>query len=123
MKIKIVAPIFGFDDIGEVMFEEIDDFFSKIENGDVAFTLINPAKLREYSFEIPSFYKELLKLESIEDVVVYNIVIISSEIEKSKINFAAPIIINKKEKILVQIALDETKYKEFGIAESISEYL
>jgi flagellar assembly factor FliW len=123
MKIKIVAPIFGFENIDEVTFEEIDDFFSKIESGDVAFTLIDPSKLREYSFEIAPFYKELLKIESSEDVEVYNIVIISSEIKNSKINFAAPIIINKKEKLLVQIALDETKYKEFGLAESISEYL
>ncbi len=123
MKIKIVAPIFGFENIDEVVFEEIDDFFSKLESGDVAFTLIDPAKLREYSFDIPPFYKELLKLESENDAIVYNIVIISSEIEKSKINFAAPIIINKKEKLLAQIALDETKYREFGLAESISDYL
>ncbi len=123
MKIKIVAPIFGFENIDEVVFEEIDDFFSKLESGDVAFTLIDPAKLREYSFDIPPFYKELLKLESANDATVYNIVIISSEIEKSKINFAAPIIINKKEKLLAQIALDETKYREFGLAESISDYL
>jgi len=123
MKVKIVAPIFGFENIDEVQFENIDDFFSKIESGDVTFTLIDPAKLREYSFNIPIFYKELLKLESDDDVSVYNIVIISSEIEKSKINFLAPIIINKKENLLAQIALDETQYKEFGLAESISDYL
>ena len=123
MKIKIVAPIFGFEQINEVVFEEIDDFFSKVESGNFSFTLIDPSKLREYSFDIPPFYKELLKIESAEDTAVYNIVIISSEIEKSKINFAAPIIINTKENLLAQIALDETKYKEFGLAESISDYL
>jgi len=123
MKVKIVAPIFGFEKINEADFEEIDEFFSKIESGDVSFTLIDPVKLREYSFDIPPFYKELLKLESIEDASVYNTVIISSEIEKSRINFAAPIIINKKENLLVQVALDESKYKDFGLAEPISDYL
>lgn len=123
MKIKIVGSIFGFENISEVQFEKIDDFFSKVESGDVAFTLIDPAKLRDYSFDIPVFYKELLKLETVEDAAVYNIVIISSEIEKSKINFAAPIVINKKENLLVQIALDETKYKDFGLAEPILDYL
>jgi len=123
MKIKIVAPIFGFENIGEVQFEAIDDFFAKVESSEVTFTMIDPAKLRAYSFDIPPFYKEILKLESEEDIAVYNIVIISSEIKKSKINFAAPIIINKKEKLLAQVALDETKYKEFGLAESISDYL
>jgi flagellar assembly factor FliW len=123
MKIKIVAPIFGFENIDEVIFEKIDDFFSKIESGDLTFTLIEPTKLREYSFEIPLFYKELLKLTSDKDASVYNIVIISSEIERSKINFAAPIIINKKEKLLAQVALDESKYSSFGLAEPISDYL
>ncbi len=120
MKIKIVSPIFGFENISEVSFEEIDDFFAKIESGDFSFTLINPAKLREYSFEIPKYYKELLKLESDKDVAVYNTVIIHSQMKKSTINFVAPIIINTKENLLAQITLDDTK---FGLNESIANYL
>ena len=123
MKIKIVAPIFGFENIDEVLFENIDDFFAKIESENISFTLIDPSKLREYSFDIPYFYKELLKIGTMEDVKVYNIVIISSDIKKSTINFAAPIVINKREKLLAQIALDESTHKEFGVAQSIEEYL
>ncbi len=123
MKIKIVAPIFGFENIDEVFFEKIDDFFAKVESENISFTLVDPSRLREYSFDIPSFYKELLKIETIKDVKVYNIVIISSDIKKSTINFAAPIVINKKENLLAQIALDESTHKEFGVAESIAEYL
>lgn len=123
MKIKIVAPIFGFENIDEVLFENIDDFFAKIESENISFTLIDPLKLREYSFDIPYFYKELLKIRTMKDVKVYNIVIISSDIKKSTINFAAPIVINEKEKLLAQIALDESTHKEFGVAESIVEYL
>jgi flagellar assembly factor FliW len=117
---KIVSPIFGFEDITEVKFEEIDEFFVKIEEGDFSFTLINPLKLREYDFKIPEYYKELLKIDSDEDIAVYNIVIVSSQIEKSTINFAAPIIINTKENLLAQITLDETK---FSLNESIANYL
>ncbi len=123
MKIKIVAPIFGFENIDEVIFEEVDEFFVKIGSGDVVFTMIDPSKIREYSFDIPIYYKELLKIDKNTDIKVYNIVIISSDIQKSTINFAAPILINKKEKILAQIALDGVKYKEFGLNEPISEYL
>ncbi len=123
MKIKIVAPIFGFEKIDEVLFENIDDFFAKIESENISFTLIDPSKLREYSFEIPDFYKEILKIRTMEDIKVYNIVIISSDIKKSTINFAAPIVINKKENLLAQIALDESSHKEFGVAESIVDYL
>jgi flagellar assembly factor FliW len=120
MNIKIVSPIFGFEDITEVQFEEIDEFFVKIESGDFSFTLIDPTKLREYDFEIPTYYKELLKITSNEHVAVYNIVIVSSQIEKSTINFAAPIIINTKENLLAQITLDESK---FSLSESIASYL
>lgn len=123
MKIKIVAPIFGFEKIDEVTLEEIDDFFVKLESENISFTLIDPSKLREYSFEVPDFYKELLKIETLDDVKVYNTVIISSDIKKSTINFAAPIVINKTEKLLAQIALDESKYSEYGLAEKVSQYL
>ncbi len=123
MKIKIVAPIFGFENIDEVVFEEVDEFFVKISSGDVSFTMIDPSKLRMYSFDIPLYYKELLKIDKDKDIKVYNIIIISSDIQKSTVNFAAPIIVNKKEKLLVQIALDGVKYKEFGLNEPISEYL
>ncbi len=123
MKIKIAAPIFGFDNIKDVEFEEIDELFSKVENGELAFTLIDPSAVREYSFEIPSYYKELLEIDDESDIKVYNIVLISSDIKKSRINFAAPIIINKKKNILVQVALDESKHPEFGLAEAITDYL
>ncbi len=123
MKIKVVAPIFGFENIGEVELFEIDDFFTKIEHGDISFTLIDPSKLRTYSFEIPLYYKELLKIDARDDIKVYNLITVFSDIEKSTVNFAAPIIVNEKEGLLVQVALDEVKYKEFGLSESISEYL
>ncbi len=123
MKIKVVAPIFGFENIGEVELFEIDDFFTKIEHGDISFTLIDPSKLRTYSFEIPLYYKELLKIDLRADIKVYNLITVFSDIEKSTVNFAAPIIVNEKEGLLVQVALDEVKYKEFGLNESILEYL
>ncbi|MCH9741290.1 MAG: flagellar assembly protein FliW [Epsilonproteobacteria bacterium] len=123
MKIKLVAPIFGFEKIDEVTFEVIDEFFAKVESDEISFTLIDPAKVREYSFDIPLYYKDLLKLNSAQEASVYNVVVVNSDITKSTINFAAPIIVNKKEQLLAQIALDEIKYQAFGLAEPISDYL
>jgi flagellar assembly factor FliW len=123
MKIKIVAPIFGFENIGEVNFEQIDDFFVRIWSDDISLTLIDPSKIREYSFDIPLHYKELLNIDDTISVSVYNTVIINSDIEKSTINFLAPILINTKENILVQVALDESKYSEYGLSEFIGKYI
>ncbi len=123
MNIKVVAPIFGFEDIKEIEFSKIDDFFVKIESGEISFTLIDPIKLREYQFEIPSYYKDILKIDDNTTVDIYNIVTISSDIKSSSINFAAPIVINRDRALLAQIVLDEIKYREFGLNELISDYL
>lgn len=124
MTLKVMAPIFGFETIKEVTFEEVDEFFVKIECDEISFTMIDPSKIRNYSFDIPMYYKELLKLnDAADDAKVYNIMVLRSDLTKSTINFAAPIIINTKEKLLVQVALDEQKYADFGLAESIGTYL
>jgi flagellar assembly factor FliW len=120
MNFQIVSPIFGFDSLQEVTFLEIDAFFSKIVNAGVSFTLINPLKLRPYEIEIPLFYKNLLKVESGDDVRAYCTVIVDSDITQSTVNFAAPIILNHSKHRLVQVALDDAKY---AVAEPISSYL
>ncbi len=123
MNFKVVSPILGFESISEISFSTIDDFFSKLEKEGIAFTLIDPSRLRTYSFEIPLFYKNLLKIEEGDDVKVYNTMIVHTPIEKSLINFAAPLILNHSKMLLAQVALDSATYPEFGIAETISTYL
>jgi len=120
MNFKIVSPILGFDSIDEVTYSKVDDFFSTLEKEGISFTLIDPSRLREYVFEIPLFYKNLLKIEEGDDLKVYTLVIVHSDIEKSTINFAAPLLLNHTKGLLAQVALDDAN---FGMAESISEYL
>jgi len=120
MNFRVVSPILGFDTIKEVTFSEVDDFFSRLEKEGLSFTLVNPHRLREYSFEIPSFYNNVLQIEEGDDVRVYCTMIVNSVIENSMINFSAPMILNHSKKLLAQVALDDAR---FGMAESISEYL
>jgi len=117
---QVVSPILGFDSIKEVTFFTIDDFFSTLQSEGVAFTLINPTLLRSYDVEIPLFHKNLLKIEEGDDIRVYCTVIVHSDITKSIINFAAPMILNHSKNLLVQVALDNA---DFGMAESISTYI
>ncbi|OQX73090.1 MAG: hypothetical protein B6D59_06595 [Campylobacteraceae bacterium 4484_4] len=123
MKLKIVSPILGFESVKEVHFSPIDDFFSRIENEPISFTLIRPERLRQYAFEIPLFYKDLLQAQSDEDLEVYTIITVYKPIEKSTVNFAAPVLINPKKGLLAQVMLDDTKYPEYGIREPIENYL
>jgi len=123
MNLKIVSPILGFDGLKEVTKSEIDDFFSTLEHEGISFTLISPTKVRSYDIEIPASYESLLEVEEGDKLEVYNIVIVQDPIEKSFVNFAAPIIINTNKNLLVQVALDSAKYPQFGVSESISDYL
>ncbi len=122
MKIKAVSPIFGFEKIKEYSIDKIDDFFSILSADDISFTLINPKKLREYDFEIPSFYKELLNYPD-DKITPYCIVVLQNPLEESAINFLAPILINEEKKVLVQVALDENRYSDYLIADKIKRYL
>jgi flagellar assembly factor FliW len=123
MQLKVVSSILGFEFIKKVEFSVIDEFFSKVEYGDISFTLIDPTRLREYDIEIPLFYKNLLNIEDSDEIEIYNIVIIQNPIQNSTINFIAPLIINKTKKLLVQVALDTIIHKDFEITHPISDYL
>jgi len=119
------AEILGFSDTLKIEIIQIDDLFSKLvdtENENVNFTLVNPYLLREYSFDIPSDIKVLLEINPLSKLSVYNILVIQKPLEKSTINFLAPIILNHNNNKLAQIILEPYKYPDFGMAESINSF-
>jgi flagellar assembly factor FliW len=125
MIFDVKAPIPGFDQIKQVELEKIDDFFMQLKScdDDTSFMLVNPFLLREYDFEIPEYFKNLLELEENSNTLVLNIMIVSNPIEDSVINFIAPLIFNVDKKVVAQVLLDSNKHKEYGIMENISNYL
>ncbi len=125
MIFEVKTPIPGFDQIKTVELEKVDDFFMRLKSceDDTVFMLINPFLLREYNFEIPEYFKNLLELEKQENTLVLNIMIISTPIETSVVNFIAPLVFNTEKKYVSQVLLDSNKYKEYGIMEKISNYL
>lgn len=125
MTFSIKAPIPGFSQIKEVKLEKIDDFFTQLKslNDDTFFTLINPFLLRDYDFEVPEYFKNLLELEDTSNTLVFNIMIVSTPIETSVINFMAPFIFNTDKNLGAQVLLDPNKYTNYGVLENISDYL
>ena len=123
---KVKSPLLGFEDIKEMELSKIDDIFMKLEDSKksgLSFTLVDPFALREYSFDIPLEFQKLLDIKKDSKLLVYNIMIIQDPIEKSSINFLAPIIFNQDNKTMGQIILDNTKYQDYHIVEPISNYL
>ena len=125
MTFKVKTPIPGFDQVKKVELEKVDDFFMRLKScdDDTIFMLINPFLLREYNFEVPKYFKNLLELDEQSTTLVLNIMIVSTPIETSVVNFIAPLVFNTDKGYVAQVLLDTNKYKEYGIMENISEYL
>ena len=123
MQLQVASPILGFEEITDFTLEKIDDYFYTLTHGEIVFTLIDPVKLRDYTFDLPPFYAQKLGAKDAAELLVLCIVIIQNPIEISTINFRAPVVINKETEKLVQVPLDEQYYPDFSLAEEIKRYL
>ena len=123
MELNVSSPILGFENITQYTLKQIDDFFYTLENGNISFTLIDPAKVRDYTFDLPAVYAQKLEADRETQLKTLAIVVLQNPIEESVINFLAPVVINEEKKLLAQVALDEQKYPDFGLAEKIGRYL
>ncbi|WP_457749151.1 flagellar assembly protein FliW [Sulfurimonas sp.] len=125
MGYTVKGEILGFANTKQVEINEIDELFSTMsdtQNKGISFTLVNPYLLREYSFDIPSDTKNLLEINTDSKISVYNILLIQKPLEKSTINFLAPIIINHDNNTLAQIVLEPKQNPNYGMAESIESF-
>ena len=125
MSYEVKGQILGFDNTMNVNINEVDELFSTMidaDNENISFTLVNPYMLREYSFDLPTDLKILLDIKEDSKVNVYNIVIIQKPLEKSTINFLAPIIVNEDSKKVGQAVLNHKTHPTFGIRETIESF-
>ena len=123
MQFELKVPLLGFDSITSMELKKIDDTFMKLEavNTDTAFTLINPFILREYAFDIPDGIKTLLEIKEESNILIYNILIVTTPIENSTINFAAPLVFNTDNNKMAQVIISDDP--NLSIAEPLSNYL
>jgi len=125
MSYEVKSHILGFEKTTEVEIKEIDPLFytmTDVNNEHISFTLVNPYLLREYSFDVPADVRVLLDINENSNVSVYNILVIQKPLEKSTINFLAPIVVNHDNNKLAQIVLDPKKNPDFGMAETIESF-
>lgn len=126
MQLEVKLPILGFESFKNAKLEKIDDFFYRLEfeNG-IMFTLIDTKKIRDYYFKLPKSYQEVVGDIDIRsnDILVLALVTLKKPIEDSTINFLAPFIVNKKDRTIFQVVLDEGKYPEYHLKEPIKKFL
>ena len=125
MIFSVKSPILGFEHIKTMELIELDQFFVKLVSKDdeTSFTMINPFALRSYEFDIPSYYEELMDIKESSQLRIYNIIVVALPLEKSTVNFVAPIVCNMDNMTLSQVVLDVTKYPQYGQAEMIENFI
>lgn len=124
MLFDLKMPLLGFETIEKMELEKIDDIFMRLkapEADEPSFTLINPFVLREYSFDIPPSIQQLMDIKEHSNLLIYNIIVIQNPIEKSVVNFIAPIVFNTDNHTMAQVIISDGS--TFGIAEQISTFL
>jgi len=125
MAYEVKGEILGFANTKQIEIKEIDTLFSTMidtEHEGISFTLVNPYMIRKYPFNIPEETKKLLNINDNSEISVYNILLIQKPLEKSTINFLAPIIINHDNNTLTQIVLEPKQNPDYGMAESIESF-
>lgn len=82
-----------------------------VENQKLAFITVEPGNLiTNYEFEISDKKEKELKIDSIEEILILNIITVKDKLENITANLAAPLVINLKEKVGSQIILDNQEF-------------
>lgn len=125
MIFEVKSPILGFEHIKSYELKELDQFFAKLSSKDdnTSFTMINPYALRNYEFDIPTYYQELMDINDKSELRIYNIIVVGTPLETSTVNFVAPIVCNMSNMTLSQIVLDAYSYPYYLPAQKISDFL
>lgn len=127
MLFELRLPLLGFESVKQMKLTKIDDIFMQLENvsadGKPSFTLINPFVLKPYEIEIPESVQSLLEIDENSNILIYNIVVIHKPLEKSTVNFVAPLIFNTDNLAMAQTILDGKAAQEHGMAERISDFM
>ena len=90
---------------------EVFSILHSIEDESIGFVIASPFGVAtDYEFKLEDDVMNRLRISKNEDLLVFNIVTLNSNVEKITMNLRAPIIINIKEKLGEQIILNNEKY-------------
>ncbi|GAB1157985.1 flagellar assembly protein FliW [Paenibacillus illinoisensis] len=103
----------GFDEETEFALIPWEDtpfiYLQSTKQPELSFLLVSPFVFApDYSFELPEADRD--ELEISEDVAIYSIVTIQTEVSKSTMNLLAPVVLNPSKRIGKQVVLHQSSY-------------
>ncbi|MDD3437026.1 MAG: flagellar assembly protein FliW [Candidatus Gastranaerophilales bacterium] len=115
---EMIIPILGYEDEQKFMLLEHKQqsnfrWLQSLKTPDLAFVVTMPGCFGiEYIFELPDEPQEYLGIQTAEDILTLNIVVIPHENPReSTINLAAPLVFNLHTRKGGQIILTDPKFK------------
>ncbi|MEI2283221.1 flagellar assembly protein FliW [Paenibacillus polysaccharolyticus] len=104
----------GFEDETEFAIISSEDtpfsYLQSVKEPGLSFLIVSPFIFApDYSFELNDLDKEELDID--DQVTVYSIVTIHSEINKSTMNLLAPVVLNPANRVGKQIVLHQSSYE------------
>ena len=108
MKFEVVIPINGCENETEFELSKLDDFFSVIKGVETRVTLrlMSFGALKSLAFEFPDDFAKKLEIESLEDISIFYIFVLQSQVSESSMDIFSPIIMNNKSLKMGQIHLN-----------------
>jgi flagellar assembly factor FliW len=86
-------------------------FLQAVEDGDIAFIVINPFEFYpSYEFDISEELQSELKIRNEQDLIILTILSVQGNIEEATVNLLAPILCNAREMLGKQVILHDTDY-------------
>ena len=114
--ITLVEGMLGFSDCTRfvLMDDDIGEPFKWFQSMDIpslAFVVIDPAIiLPTYHFSVKKEQIKPLETKNVEDLQVYVIVTMSPDILDVSVNLQGPLVVNKKNRVGIQIVLNDPKF-------------
>lgn len=106
----------GFEHLNEFVFEEVGNdlpmkLMKAVNDQDISLLVASPFLFYpDYEWELPVTIKRELSILNEEDVEIWSIITVPSDIEKATINLLAPIVLNSRKKMGKQHILHDNTY-------------
>ncbi len=118
--------LYGFETAKEFILIQIPETpywsLQSIDVEDLAFTVTTPfAFYTEYDFEISEQVVKQLCLDSLNDMEIYNIIVLRDPLVESTFNLKAPLVINTEKRIAKQVILNEDFPLKFQFLLNVEE--
>lgn len=107
----------GFEEYTQYIIKEIKEsepfkLLQSVDNKELGFIIISPFEVvKDYEIELRDYLIKDLEIASSQDVLLYSLVTLNSNIQKVTANLKAPIIINNKACKGAQFIVDKEEYK------------